>query len=135
MTGGSGDLDEALIRTLEPLGHTVIGVDIAAEPFTLKLGSITDRAVVRVCTGAAARRSGGVGAIAWAGARISAARSPDAKGYHAESSAKVVPGRLSAVRRFRCISAASRRLGAENAYGLMHLWENLQLIDIPNLYA
>src|SRR5262245_37460043 len=49
VTGSSGHLGEALIRTLQGTGHDVVGLDIVASPFTSRLGSITDRSLVRRC--------------------------------------------------------------------------------------
>src|SRR3954467_7328816 len=49
VTGSSGHLGEALVRTLRERGAEVIGLDVLASPFTAVQGSITDRAVVRRC--------------------------------------------------------------------------------------
>jgi UDP-glucose 4-epimerase len=49
VTGSSGHLGEALVRTLRGLSHEVVGLDITASPFTDYVGSITDRACVRFC--------------------------------------------------------------------------------------
>jgi UDP-glucose 4-epimerase len=49
ITGSSGHLGEALVRTLRDRGREAIGVDIAAGPFTTQVGSITDRAFVARC--------------------------------------------------------------------------------------
>lgn len=49
ITGSAGHLGEALMRTLPTSGHTPIGADILASPFTHKVGSITDRGHVRRC--------------------------------------------------------------------------------------
>jgi len=49
VTGSSGHLGEALMRTLPGLGHEAIGVDITPSPFTQVTGSIADRAVVDAC--------------------------------------------------------------------------------------
>src|SRR3984885_11903856 len=49
VTGSSGHLGEALVRTLKRLNHEVIGVDLLESPFTTCIGSITDRALVRSC--------------------------------------------------------------------------------------
>ena len=46
VTGSSGHLGEALVRTLRPLGHEVVGLDIAPSEFTEAVGSIVDRNVV-----------------------------------------------------------------------------------------
>jgi len=46
VTGSSGHLGEALARTLEPLGHEVVGVDLKPGRFTAKVGSIVDRRFV-----------------------------------------------------------------------------------------
>ena len=47
VTGSSGHLGEALVRTLRRLGQDVIGLDIKASPFTDTVGSIADRGYVR----------------------------------------------------------------------------------------
>ncbi len=47
ITGSSGHLGEALVRSLQGGEHETIGVDIAASPFTQVVGSITDRALVQ----------------------------------------------------------------------------------------
>ena len=49
VTGSAGHLGEALMRTLRPTAHRVIGVDILASPFTDRVGSIADRAFVKDC--------------------------------------------------------------------------------------
>src|SRR5260370_2716074 len=49
VTGSSGHLGEALVRTLLDLHHEVVGLDIIASPFTTHVGSITDRFFVRRC--------------------------------------------------------------------------------------
>ncbi len=49
VTGSSGHLGEALVRTLRELGHDVVGLDLLAGPFTTHVGSIADRFVVRSC--------------------------------------------------------------------------------------
>jgi nucleoside-diphosphate-sugar epimerase len=49
VTGSSGHLGEALVRTLRGSGHDVVGLDRVASPFTTKLGSISDRCCVREC--------------------------------------------------------------------------------------
>ena len=49
VTGSSGHLGEALVRTLRDLGHNVVGLDVLGGPFTAHVGSITDRACVRHC--------------------------------------------------------------------------------------
>ena len=46
VTGSSGHLGEALVRTLRETAHEVIGVDRTASPFTGSVGTIVDRAVV-----------------------------------------------------------------------------------------
>lgn len=48
VTGSSGHLGEALVRTLRE-GHTVTGLDCLPSPFTTRVGSITDRDTVREC--------------------------------------------------------------------------------------
>jgi UDP-glucose 4-epimerase len=49
VTGSSGHLGEALVRTLRASGEEVVGLDILAGPFTTHVGSITDRACVGRC--------------------------------------------------------------------------------------
>jgi UDP-glucose 4-epimerase len=49
VTGSSGHLGEALVRTLRDLQYQVISLDIFESQFTTDIGSITDRAWVRRC--------------------------------------------------------------------------------------
>jgi len=49
VTGSSGHLGEALVRTLKTINHEVVGVDIVPSDFTDRLGSIVDRDYVRRC--------------------------------------------------------------------------------------
>lgn len=49
VTGSSGHLGEALMRTLPALGHEPLGVDVLPGPFTQSVGSIVERAFVREC--------------------------------------------------------------------------------------
>jgi UDP-glucose 4-epimerase len=49
ITGSSGHLGEALVRTLGNTSHHAVGLDTVASPFTTTLGSITDRDQVRRC--------------------------------------------------------------------------------------
>jgi nucleoside-diphosphate-sugar epimerase len=49
VTGSSGHLGEALVRTLRRAGHDVVGLDILASPFTTCVGSLTDRGDSRRC--------------------------------------------------------------------------------------
>lgn len=49
VTGSSGHLGEALVRTLKNLENEVIGIDICESPFTTHVASIADRARVRSC--------------------------------------------------------------------------------------
>src|ERR1700744_87836 len=49
VTGSSGHLGEALVRTLKDLGRQVAGLDILESPFTTHVGSIFDRSCVRRC--------------------------------------------------------------------------------------
>ena len=44
VTGSSGHLGEALVRTLQAQGRETIGIDILRGAFTQRVGSITDRA-------------------------------------------------------------------------------------------
>src|SRR5580704_16029285 len=53
VTGSSGHLGEALIRTLRAQGREVLGLDVLDSPFTSRVGSIADRAVVRNCVAGA----------------------------------------------------------------------------------
>jgi UDP-glucose 4-epimerase len=49
VTGSSGHLGEALVRTLQDLQYEVVGLDLLESPFTTQVGSITDRYRVRRC--------------------------------------------------------------------------------------
>lgn len=49
VTGSTGHLGEALVRTLQGLKYNVIGLDIQASDFTTHVGSITDRSFVKEC--------------------------------------------------------------------------------------
>lgn len=49
VTGSSGHLGEALVRTLLNQQRDVVGVDILKSPFTSHVGSIVDRAFVHSC--------------------------------------------------------------------------------------
>jgi len=49
VTGSSGHLGEALVRTLQAQRREVIGADILPGAFTHQVGSIADRAFVRRC--------------------------------------------------------------------------------------
>jgi UDP-glucose 4-epimerase len=49
VTGSSGHLGEALVRTLQSTGHEVVSLDLMPSPFTNNLGSIVDRSSVRKC--------------------------------------------------------------------------------------
>jgi UDP-glucose 4-epimerase len=49
VTGSSGHLGEALVRTLRQAGHEVVSLDIRPSPFTTSVGSISDRACVARC--------------------------------------------------------------------------------------
>jgi UDP-glucose 4-epimerase len=49
VTGSSGHLGEALVRTLREKNHEVVGVDIVPSEFTNEVGSIVDREFVRRC--------------------------------------------------------------------------------------
>ncbi|HEY2396559.1 MAG TPA: NAD(P)-dependent oxidoreductase [Rudaea sp.] len=47
VTGSSGHLGEALMRTLRAAGRPAVGLDVQASPFTDIVGSIVDRDVVK----------------------------------------------------------------------------------------
>jgi UDP-glucose 4-epimerase len=47
VTGSSGHLGEALIRTLQKTSHEVVGLDTLPSPFTSSVGSILDRSHVK----------------------------------------------------------------------------------------
>lgn len=47
VTGSSGHLGEALMRSLREAGHEAVGVDILAGAFTTAVGSITERSFVQ----------------------------------------------------------------------------------------
>src|SRR5579863_2211491 len=49
VTGSSGHLGEALVRTLKDAGHDTVGLDSRDGPFTTHIGSILDRSAVRRC--------------------------------------------------------------------------------------
>lgn len=49
VTGSSGHLGEALVRTLLDLGREAVGLDETDGPFTSHVGSITDSAMVAEC--------------------------------------------------------------------------------------
>ncbi len=49
VTGSSGHLGEALVRTLRAQRHEVIGLDRVGSPFTSVIGSIVDRSCVARC--------------------------------------------------------------------------------------
>jgi nucleoside-diphosphate-sugar epimerase len=49
VTGSSGHLGEALVRTLREHGHDVVGLDVLDSPTTTVTGSVADRDVVRAC--------------------------------------------------------------------------------------
>jgi nucleoside-diphosphate-sugar epimerase len=51
ITGSSGHLGEALVRTLRNTSHESVGLDIVESEFTNAPGSITDRSYVRQCMG------------------------------------------------------------------------------------
>jgi UDP-glucose 4-epimerase len=46
LTGSAGHLGEALARTLRAAGHEVVGLDVAAGPFTSIVGTIADAGIV-----------------------------------------------------------------------------------------
>ncbi|HEY1498511.1 MAG TPA: NAD(P)-dependent oxidoreductase [Acidobacteriaceae bacterium] len=49
VTGSSGHLGEALVRTLRDAGHSVTSIDILPSPFTTHTGSINHRTLVQSC--------------------------------------------------------------------------------------
>lgn len=49
VTGSSGHLGDALVRSLREQGHAVTGLDIVAAASTDVVGSITERALVARC--------------------------------------------------------------------------------------
>jgi UDP-glucose 4-epimerase len=49
ITGSSGHLGEALVRTLKAMKHQTIGIDILPSEFTDKVGSIDNRKFVQDC--------------------------------------------------------------------------------------
>jgi nucleoside-diphosphate-sugar epimerase len=49
ITGSSGHLGEALVRTMRSANHDVVGIDLIASDFTNRVGSIADRDHVRRC--------------------------------------------------------------------------------------
>ena len=49
VTGSSGHLGEALVRTMRDLGDEVVGLDVLPSRFTTHVGSVTDRGAVRQC--------------------------------------------------------------------------------------
>ena len=49
ITGSTGHLGEALVRTLQGSNHEVVSLDIKPSPFTSVMGSITDRDCIRDC--------------------------------------------------------------------------------------
>ncbi len=49
VTGSSGHLGEALVRTLRRLNHEVVSIDLLESPFTTCTGSITERGLVQSC--------------------------------------------------------------------------------------
>jgi UDP-glucose 4-epimerase len=49
VTGSSGHLGEALVRTMRDLGDEVVGLDVLPSRFTTHVGSVTDRCRVRQC--------------------------------------------------------------------------------------
>ena len=49
VSGSSGHLGEALVRTLLAKGHEVVGVDIKSSPYTTHVGSIIDQKFIKSC--------------------------------------------------------------------------------------
>jgi UDP-glucose 4-epimerase len=48
VTGSAGHLGEALVRALRAEGHDAVGLDVLRSPFTTVVGSVADRAAVRL---------------------------------------------------------------------------------------
>lgn len=55
VTGSSGHLGEALVRTLRADGADVVGLDVLGSPFTDVVGSVADAGVVRAATAGVTR--------------------------------------------------------------------------------
>ncbi len=49
VTGSSGHLGEALVRSLRDKNHDVVSIDIDASPYTTHVGSITDKQLIEDC--------------------------------------------------------------------------------------
>jgi nucleoside-diphosphate-sugar epimerase len=49
VTGSTGHLGEALVRTLAPQGHDIVSIDIQASSFTTHTGNIAHPALVQEC--------------------------------------------------------------------------------------
>ena len=49
VTGSSGHLGEALVRSLHAQDREVLGLDVLDSPFTARVGSVVDRTLVREC--------------------------------------------------------------------------------------
>jgi UDP-glucose 4-epimerase len=49
VTGSSGHLGEALMRTFANSAHEAVGVDVLSSPYTHVVGTLADRAVVDAC--------------------------------------------------------------------------------------
>ena len=49
VTGSAGHLGEALVRTIETTTHEVVGLDVTKSLFTRRIGSITERSLVKRC--------------------------------------------------------------------------------------
>jgi UDP-glucose 4-epimerase len=49
VTGSTGHLGEALMRTLQASHHEAIGLDLKSSPYTHHVGSVTDRGFVKAC--------------------------------------------------------------------------------------
>jgi UDP-glucose 4-epimerase len=49
ITGSTGHLGEALVRTLQKTSHEVVGLDVVASNFTSEVGSLAARSHVRRC--------------------------------------------------------------------------------------
>jgi nucleoside-diphosphate-sugar epimerase len=49
VSGSSGHLGEALVRSLRNQNHDVVSIDIDASPYTTHVGSINDKLLAEDC--------------------------------------------------------------------------------------